>query len=130
MPVHCQGVLRADVPAGNRFEGTSSSKKVTQGHEIVRKIGKRADDQNEVSAIFTMRLENLCKRGAGVLQIDIMGVFYGVRLNLLRSGFGVMARDAKVLNSTKVSQSSRRFGGELNGASRRKRPIHPSGLIF
>ena len=85
MPVHCQCVLRADVPAVNRFKGTSSSKKVTQDHEIVRKIGKRADDQNEVSAIFTMRLENLCERGARILQIEIMDAFLGVSLNLLRS---------------------------------------------
>ena len=103
MPVHCQCVLRADVPAVNRFMGTSSSKKVTQDHEIVRKIGKRADDQNEVSTIFTMRLENVCERRAWVLQIEIMGAFFGVRLNLLRSGIRchpIMARDAKVLNST------------------------------
>ena len=53
----------------NRFKGTSSSKIVTQDHEIVRKIGKRADYQNEVSAIFTVRLENVCERGALVLQI-------------------------------------------------------------
>ena len=86
IPVNCQRVLRADVPAVNRFEGTSSSKKVTQDHEIVRKIGKRADDQYEVSAIITMRLENLCERGARILQIEIMGAFFGVSLNLLRSG--------------------------------------------
>ena len=49
MPVHCQRMLRADVPAVNRFLGTSSSKKVTQDHEIVRNIGKRADYQNEVT---------------------------------------------------------------------------------
>ena len=85
MPVHCQCVLRADVPAFNRFKGTSSSKKVAQDHEIVRKIGKRADYQNEVSAIFTVRLENLCERGAWILQIDVMGAFFGVSLNLLRS---------------------------------------------
>ncbi len=66
MPVECQRVLRADVPAVNRFKGTSSSKKVTQDHEIVRKIGKRADNQHETSAIFTMRLENLYKRGARI----------------------------------------------------------------
>ncbi len=75
-----------------------------QDHEIVRKIGKRADYQNEVSAIFTMRLENLCERGARVLQIEIMGAFFGVSLNL---AFGVMARDAKVLNSTKVVKAIR-----------------------
>ena len=50
-----------------------------------------------------MRLENLCERGARILQTDIMGVFIGVRLNLLRSvAFGVMARDAKVLASTQA----------------------------
>ena len=57
MLVHAQRVLRADVPTVNRFKGTSSSKKGTQDHEIVRKIGKRADYQIEVSAIFTMRLD-------------------------------------------------------------------------
>ena len=111
MPVHYERVLRTDNPAVNRFKGTSSSEKVTQDYEIVRKIGKRVDYQNEVSAIVTMRLENLCERGAWILQIDIMGAFFGVSLNLF-----ALARDAKVLNSTKVSQSSRRFGGELNGA--------------
>ena len=50
-----------------------------------------------------MRLENLCKRGARILQIEIMGAFIGVGLNLLRSvAFGVMARDAKVLASTQA----------------------------
>ena len=83
MPAHCQCVLRADVPADNRFQGTSSSKKVTQDHEVVRKIGKIANYQNEVSAIFTVRLEKLCERGAWILQ---MGAFFGVSLNLLRSG--------------------------------------------
>ncbi len=83
MPVHCQRVLRADVPAVNSFKGTSSSKKVTLDHKIVRKFRKRADDQNEVSAIFTMRLENLCEHGTcWVLQIDIMGAFFGVRLKV------------------------------------------------
>ena len=87
MPVHCQGMHRADVPAVNRFEGTSSSKKVPQDHKIVRKmIRKRTDDQYEVSAIFTMRLENLCKCGSRIFQIEIMGAFFGVSLNLLRSG--------------------------------------------
>ncbi len=32
-----------------------------------------------------MRLENLCERGARMLQIKIMGAFFGVSLNLLRS---------------------------------------------
>ena len=61
-------------------------RKVTQDHEMVRKIGKRADYQNEVSAIFTMRLDSLCERGAFILQIEIMGAFVSVSLNLLRSG--------------------------------------------
>ena len=84
MPDHSQYVLRADVPAVNRFKGPSSSKKVTQDHEVVRKIGKRADDQNEVSAIFTTRHESLCERGAWrVLQIEIMGTFFGVGMSFL-----------------------------------------------
>ena len=50
-----------------------------------------------------MRLENLCERGARIIQIEIMGAFIGVRLNLLRSvAFGVIARDAKVLASTQA----------------------------
>ena len=60
-----------------------SSDKVTQDHVVVRKIGKRADNQYKISAIFTMRLENLCERGAKVLQIDIMGAFFGVSLNFM-----------------------------------------------
>jgi hypothetical protein len=86
MPVHCQRVLRDHVPTANRFKGTNSSKKVTKGHEIVRKIRKRADYQNEVSAIFTMRLENLCERGAWIFQIEITGALFGFSWNLLRSG--------------------------------------------
>ena len=53
-------LLRSGVPAMNRYEGTNSSKKVTQDHEIVRKIRKGADDQHEVSSIFTMRLGFYC----------------------------------------------------------------------
>ena len=83
MPVHSHRVPRVDVPAVNRFEGTISSKKVTQGNRIVRKIRKRADNhQHELSAIFTMGLENLCESGARILQIEIMGAFFGVSLNL------------------------------------------------
>ena len=54
VPVHHQRVLRADVPAMNRFEGTSSSssKKFAEDHEIIGKVCKRAHDQHEVSAIF------------------------------------------------------------------------------
>ena len=36
--VHRQRVLRADIPAVNRFEGMSSSKKVTQDHGTIRMI--------------------------------------------------------------------------------------------
>jgi hypothetical protein len=57
MPVHCQCVLWADVPAINCFKGSGFSEKVTQDHEIVRKIGKRTDNQYEVSAICNMGLE-------------------------------------------------------------------------
>ncbi len=111
MPVDCQGMHRADIPAVNRFEGTSSSKKrVSQDHRIVRKVRKRTDNQYEVSAIFTMRLENLCECRSRIFQIEIMGAFFGVSLNLLRSGIRCHdespGRDAKVLKSTKVSQSS------------------------
>ena len=92
MPVHSQRVLWADVPAVNRFRGTGSSEKVTQDHEIVRKLAKRAAYQYEISAIFTMRLENLCERGAWILKIEIMGAFFGVSLNLLRSGIRCYAK--------------------------------------
>ncbi len=64
-------------------EKSSSKKVLTTDHEIVRKIGKRADYQNEVSAIFTMRLENLCEREAWIFQIEIMGAFFGVSLNFI-----------------------------------------------
>ena len=33
-----------------------------------------------------MSLENLCECGAWILQIEIMGAFFGVNLNMLRSG--------------------------------------------
>jgi hypothetical protein len=79
-------MLRANIPAVNGFKGASSSKKVTQDREIVRKICKRANNQYKVSAIFTMRLKDLCERGAWILQIEIMGTFYDLSLNLLRSG--------------------------------------------
>ncbi len=90
MPFHCQRVIRADVPTVNRFDGTGSSKKVTQDHKIVRKFDKRADDQHEVSTIFTMRLDNLCERGARILQMIFR--FQIELLNLLRSSIRVMAR--------------------------------------
>ena len=80
MPVHCQRVLRADVPDVNRVKGTSSSKKATQDHEVVRKIGKRANKKYTISAIFTMRLENLCERGAWIPQIEIMCAFFRCQL--------------------------------------------------
>ena len=66
-----------------------------------------------------MGLENLRERvGARVLQIEMMGAIFAVRLNFMRSAFGVIivARVVKFLTSTKASQSSRRFGGELNVA--------------
>ena len=129
MLVNCQRVLRADVPAVNRFKGTSSSKKVTQDHEIVRKIGKRADYQNEVSAIFTMRLENLCERGAWILQIEIMGAFIGVSLNLLRSGIRCYGKRRQSFELNKRFTVVKAIRWRV-GTSRRKRPIHPSGIIF
>jgi hypothetical protein len=46
---------------------------------------QRADDQFEVTDIFTMGADGLCERGARALQIEIMGAFLDVRLNLLRS---------------------------------------------
>ena len=52
MPVNCQRVLWADAPAVDRFQGTSSSEKVTQDHEVFRKMGKRANNQYKISAIF------------------------------------------------------------------------------
>ena len=101
MPVHCQCVIRADVPAVNRFKGTSSSKKVTQDHEIVRKIGKRADYQNEVSAIFTMRLENLCDVEPGYFKSRS----WAGRTNMLSWGFateGVCMRGGLMLRTVAV----------------------------
>ncbi len=59
MPIHCQCVLRADVPAVNRFDHELVQES-TQDQKIVRKIRKRADDQYKVSAIFTMGLERTC----------------------------------------------------------------------
>ena len=61
MPVHCQRVLRADVPTVNRFKGASSPKKVTQDHEIVRKIGKRADYQNAGGLMLRKQITNRVK---------------------------------------------------------------------
>ena len=125
MPVHCQGMHRADVPAVNRFEGTSSSKKVPQDHKIVRKVRKRTDDpQYEWSAIFTMRLENLCECGSWIFQIEIMGAFFGVSLTLLRSGIRCHGERCQ---SFELNQG---VTVVMNGTWRRKRPIQPNGIIF
>ena len=73
MPVHSQRVLRAGVPdVKNRFEG----------HKIVGKIGKIADDQYKVSAIFAMGLEILCERRDTKTKTETMSSFQSVRLNL------------------------------------------------
>ena len=53
MPVPCQCVLRADVPAAHRFQGTSSSEEVTQDHEVVRKIGKRKTTNTNMIFSYT-----------------------------------------------------------------------------
>ncbi len=53
LPVHSQRVFLIDVTAVNRIEGTNSTKKVTQNHDIIRKMCKRTYDQCEVSAILT-----------------------------------------------------------------------------
>ncbi len=103
------------------------------GLMLRKRITNRANGAEKPKGFFTMRLEDLCEHGARTLQIDIMGAFLDVKLNMscsdIRCHGEPGARDAKVLNSTKVSQSSR-FGGELNGASRKKHPIRPSGIIF
>ena len=86
---------------------------------------KGADDQHEVSATFAMRLEDLCERGARILQFDIMGASPG-RLSVsdrtcYALTFGVMARDAKVLNSTKDSQSPM----QINSITQDSRGLKP-----
>jgi hypothetical protein len=60
-----------------------------------------------------------------------MGALSGVRLNLLRSDIGCRGegRQSFELNEG-FTQSPRRFSGELNEASRMKRPIQPSGIIL
>ncbi len=75
MPVECQRM-----PAVNRFE--SSPKKVTQDNKIVRKIGKRADDQHLVSAIFIMRLENV-EPGHFKIILDLSHVFFALLTTLI-----------------------------------------------
>ena len=123
MPVGRQCVLWANIPVTDCSEGAYTSEKVAQNHEVVRKICEWADNQDQISAVLTMRLESLCERGARVFRIKVMNSFFDVRLEFLRSGIRVMERAANVFTSTKVSQPSRRFGGESRGASRSNRPI-------
>ena len=64
-----------------------------------------------------MRLESLCECGSRVFRIKVMNSFFH-DWNFCALAFGVMERAANVFTSTKVSQPSRRFGGESRGAAR------------
>ena len=64
-----------------------------------------------------MRLESLCERGARIFQIEIMGAFLDVRLNLVRSNIrchGEGRQSFEVNKGFMVVKDS-----ELNGASRK-----------
>ena len=84
MPFNCQSVfwliyqlliaLRARARPIKSRKTMKSSESLAKGPTTI------------VSAIFAMRFLNLCERGAWILQIEMMSAFFGVRLNLLRSG--------------------------------------------
>ncbi len=74
MPVRCQRMLGANVPAVDRFKGTSSSKK-EQDHKIVRKIRKKDDDEYEVPAILIMRREDCVNVEPGYIKSRLWARF-------------------------------------------------------
>ena len=105
MTVHCQRVLRADVPTVNRFKGASSSKKVTQDNLIVRKIGKGPTINTRYLPSLPWDLRTCVNVEPGYFKSRSWARFSVSDWTCCALAFGVMARDAKVLNSTKVSQS-------------------------
>ena len=93
MPVDCQGMHRADVPAVNRFEGTSSSKKrVSQDHRIVRKVRKRTDDQYEVLPSLPWDLRTCVNVDPGYFRSRLWARFSVSAWSCCALTFGVMAR--------------------------------------
>ena len=76
----------ANIPVTDCSEGAYTSEKVAQNHEVVRKICEWTDNQDQISAVLTMRLESLCERGARVFRIKVMNSFFDIGLKRLRSG--------------------------------------------
>ena len=112
MPVHCQRVLRADVPAVNRFKGTSSSR----SHKTMKsseRLAKGPTTKTRYLPSLPWDLRTFVNVKPGYFKSRSWAHFSKSAWTCCAMAFGVMARDAKVLNSTKVSQSSRRFGGEF-----------------
>ena len=130
MPVNCQRVLRADVPVVNGFEARARPRKAHKTMKSSERLTKGPTTKTRYLPSLPWDLRTCVNVEPGYFKSRSWARFSVSAWTCCALAFGVMARDAKVLNSTKVSQSSRRFGGELNGASRRKRPIHPSGIIF
>ena len=59
MTVHRQCMFWVDIPAAECSEGTYTSEKVAQSHEVVRKICERSDNQDQISAVLAIRLKPL-----------------------------------------------------------------------
>ena len=73
-----------DIPAAEYSEGTYTSEKVAQNHEVVRKICERADNQDQISAVLAIRLKPLSEGRAEILQIKVMNSLFDIGLELLR----------------------------------------------
>ncbi len=76
-------MLRADIPmpAVNGFKGTSSSHKAVKWLD---RLAQGPTNDQYIPIQSTLRFKDLSERGALILQIEIMGAFSGVGLNLLR----------------------------------------------
>ena len=75
-----------------------------------------------ISAVLTMRLESFCERGARVFRIKSHELVFRRQTGIFALWHSESWKEQH-FTSTKVSQPSRRFGGESRGASRSIRPI-------
>ncbi len=85
IPVDRQCMFWANIPATDCSEGACTSEKVAQNHEVVRKICEWADNQDQITAVLTIRLWPFSEGRARILQIKVINSFFNIGLELLRS---------------------------------------------
>ena len=83
--VHRQRMFWVDIPAAECSEGTHTSEKLAQNHEVIRNICDRADNQYQISAVLDIRLKPLSEGKAMIVEIKVMNSFFDIGLELLRS---------------------------------------------